>query len=683
VSAVGAYSVKITDTNGCTNRSPVANVAIFASPVAEAIAFSGALIRCAGDTVTLTANPAGFSYAWLNTAPVVNTRDLKVTTSGSFSVVITNGNGCSDTSTTVTTVFNALPAKPIITSPNTSVCQPSSLEFSTDAGFTYDWTITGITPNPSTQTVTINTAGAYDAKVTITDANNCKNVSDLFFGTVKKVPLPPSIVSAAGDLSVCEGDSIILKPQPFFAASNYTWTPGALVADSFVVKAPGALSLSVAVDSNGCASIGSSSLAVNVNARPATPIVTVAQGNAAFCSGDSAVLTSGSAFGYLWTPGGINTQTLTAKTTGLYSVVTLSDSGCASLPSSQISIESRKNPEKPLVNATKTSFCFGDNSILSVTNVRPGNTYTWSPSGSGPILTVTASGNYSVKSDSTNGCSSTSDEVAILVKALPEVVVTTTETDNRVCIGDSVVLTSNFEAGNVWNGVPGSPVTKSITLKSTTSAITLKVTDASGCTNTVGPISVKVDTLPIVTLEQDTALIVKEAFELTASGYPTNRQKFDWYKGGLFIGTTDGSDPNFEITASNTSNYAVLITDSNGCTASDSVLIRVSTELFVPNSFSPNNDGKNDRFKVYGYGVATIEVKVWDRLGNLVYETNKVEDIVETSEDNDSAIGWDGKFKGQEVSQESYIWKVTGTFNTGEPVRVFGGYNSGSVIILN
>jgi gliding motility-associated-like protein len=320
---------------------------------------------------------------------------------------------------------------------------------------------------------------------------------------------------------------------------------------------------------------------------------------------------------------------------------------------------------------------------LSVINAGPGNTYTWIPSGTGSTLTVTASGSYSVKSDSANGCSNTSDAVAILVNALPEPVITTSEADNRVCLGDSVVLTSNFENGNVWSGVSGSPTTQSIVLSTTTSAITLKVTDGNGCSSTVGPVSVKVDTLPVVTLEKDTALVVKEAFDLTATGFPANRQKFDWYKGGLFIGTTNGSDPNFEIIANNTSNYSVLITDSNGCTGSDSVLIRVSNELFVPNSFSPNKDGRNDRFKVYGYGVATIQVQVWDRLGNLVYETNKVEDIVETSEDDDSAIGWDGTYKGKEVSQESYIWKVSGTFQTGEPVRVFGGNNSGSVIILN
>ncbi len=683
VSTAGAYSVQITDNNGCTNRSAVANVAIFASPVAEAITFTGALIRCADDSVTLTANPPGFNYAWLNTTPVVNTRDLKVKASGTYSVIITNADGCSDTSATVTTVFNALPAKPVITSPNISVCQPASLEFSTDAGFTYDWAITSITPNPSTQTVTINNPGSYDARVTITDANNCKNTSDLFSGTLKKAPLLPSLVTNAGDLSVCEGSSIIIKPQPFSGASNYTWSPGALVADSFIVNTPGAVSVSVAVDSNGCAAIGSASLAVNVNARPATPTITITQGSASFCSGDSATLSSSSAFGYVWTPGGLTTQTLIANATGLYSVVTLSDSGCASLPSAQISIDSRKIPEKPLVSATKTIFCFGDNSILSVTNAGLGNTYTWTPSGSGSTLTVTASGSYSVKSDSANGCSNTSDAVAILVNALPEPVITTSEADNRVCLGDSVVLTSNFENGNVWSGVSGSPTTQSIVLSTTTSAITLKVTDGNGCSSTVGPVSVKVDTLPVVTLEKDTALVVKETFDLKATGFPANRQKFDWYKGGLFIGTTNGSDPSFEIIANNTSNYSVLITDSNGCTGSDSVLIRVSNELFVPNSFSPNKDGRNDRFKVYGYGVATIQVQVWDRLGNLIYETNKVEDIVETSEEDDSAIGWDGTYKGKEVSQESYIWKVSGTFQTGEPVRVFGGNNSGSVIILN
>jgi gliding motility-associated-like protein len=109
----------------------------------------------------------------------------------------------------------------------------------------------------------------------------------------------------------------------------------------------------------------------------------------------------------------------------------------------------------------------------------------------------------------------------------------------------------------------------------------------------------------------------------------------------------------------------------------------VSNEIFVPNSFSPNKDGKNDRFKVYGFGVQTIEVKVFDRLGNVVYETNRVEDIVETDEDQDTVPGWDGNYKGKPASQESYIWSVKGTFQTGEPIRVTGGHLSGSVILLN
>lgn len=117
--------------------------------------------------------------------------------------------------------------------------------------------------------------------------------------------------------------------------------------------------------------------------------------------------------------------------------------------------------------------------------------------------------------------------------------------------------------------------------------------------------------------------------------------------------------------------------------ASDSVLVRVSREVYVPNVFSPNGDGRNDRFKVYGFGVAEIEVRIWDRLGNLVYETTNVKDIVETSPTDDSVPGWDGKYKDKEISEESYIWNVKGKFTTGEDILVTGGKNSGTVIIIN
>jgi hypothetical protein len=86
---------------------------------------------------------------------------------------------------------------------------------------------------------------------------------------------------------------------------------------------------------------------------------------------------------------------------------------------------------------------------------------------------------------------------------------------------------------------------------------------------------------------------------------------------------------------------------------------------------------------VYGFGVQSIEFKIWDRLGNLIYETNKVEDIVETSESVDTVKGWDGTYKGKELGQESYIWSLTGKSTTGEDLKVRGGKKSGAVILMN
>jgi gliding motility-associated-like protein len=232
-------------------------------------------------------------------------------------------------------------------------------------------------------------------------------------------------------------------------------------------------------------------------------------------------------------------------------------------------------------------------------------------------------------------------------------------------------------------GVPGTNVSPRLVVRNTTPGILLRVTDSNGCVSVAGPVGILVDTLPKVRLLKDTALVIRDNMPLTAVGGPANAEVYEWFKGDLLLGQTAGNVPVFETSVTNTSVYSVTLSDSNGCQVSDSILIKVSNEVFIPNSFSPNKDGNNDRLKVYGYGVKTIEFRIFDRLGNVVYETNRVEDIVETSEDTDTVPGWDGTKEGKDVSQESYIWSIKGTFETGEPLRVTGGNLSGSVIILN
>ena len=680
VSANAAIRVRISDVNGCTNASAVRNVNFNPRPTADPITANGPLVRCQGDTVILTANPAGLTYSWLNLAPPVNTRNLTVTTGGSYSAIVTNAGGCSDTSAAVSVTFNPLPAKPLVTSPNPNICEPGPLTFQTAAGFTYLWNNTGITPSPTGQNVDITTVGTYNVTVTITDANNCRNTSDPFNGTLRKAPALPAISTQGNDVSVCEGNTIVLVPVPFTASNTYTWNPGGTVGSSFSYSTVGSQSFTVTVDSNGCSRTSTVPLLVNINPRPATPVATISSGSSSFCDGSSAVLSSSPAFSYLWTPGGGTAQNLTVTTSGTYSVVAVSDSGCQSSASNSIAITSRPNPAKPQITASRTSFCDGQSATLSVSNPFTGNTYTWSNGLTGSPITISAGGTYFVRSDSSNNCFSNSDLLDIIQNPLPVPVITAVPGDFQACRGDSVVLSSNFSSGNSWNTSPVNTNTQVAFLNSA-SGIVLTVTDANGCVNSTIPVNVVIDPLPVVKLEKDTALIFGDQFNLQATNFSSNFQNFTWLVEDLPLATT--TIPIFEIKPTQTNTYSVVITDQNGCRATDSVRVRVARELYIPNMFSPNKDGKNDVFKVYGFGVASIEVKIWDRLGNLVYETNRVDDIVEESESGNSVPGWDGKFKGKELGQDTYIWNVKGKLVTGQEIKVNGGKNSGPVIIMN
>ena len=98
-----------------------------------------------------------------------------------------------------------------------------------------------------------------------------------------------------------------------------------------------------------------------------------------------------------------------------------------------------------------------------------------------------------------------------------------------------------------------------------------------------------------------------------------------------------------------TTTYTVLITDTNGCVAVAEITLTIDPKIavFIPNVFSPNNDGTNDRFLVFpAAGIASVaSVQVFDRWGGMVYD----------SKDN---LGWDGRIAGDEAAPGVYVYQV-------------------------
>ena len=105
--------------------------------------------------------------------------------------------------------------------------------------------------------------------------------------------------------------------------------------------------------------------------------------------------------------------------------------------------------------------------------------------------------------------------------------------------------------------------------------------------------------------------------------------------------------------------YAFTVTSEDDCTTTGFFNVQVSMErdVFVPNVFSPNSDGLNDRFAIFGGPeVERIDYfRVYSRWGTLVYEASNLQP-------NDLESGWDGSFKGQKMNTGVYVWMAQLTF---------------------
>jgi hypothetical protein len=312
VGSSGNYSVQITNANGCQSAASAAvSVTVNPLPSTPTITAGGPTTFCQGGSVVLTSS-TGSSYLWSNGA---TTQSITVSSSGSYSVQVTNANGCQSGASAATTVtVNPLPATPTITTGGpTTFCQGGSVTLTSSAGSSYLWG-----NGATTQSITVGSSGNYSVQVT--NANGCQSgASAATTVTVNPLPATPTI-TAGGPTTFCQGGSITLTSS---AGSSYLWSNGA-TTQSITVAGSGNYSVQV-TNVNGCQSAASSATAVTVNPLPPIPTITQA-GN---------TLTSSAASGNQWhfngtAIAGATSQSYTYTTGGNYSVTVTNASGCSS-----------------------------------------------------------------------------------------------------------------------------------------------------------------------------------------------------------------------------------------------------------------------------------------------------------------------------------------------------------------
>lgn len=403
---VGTQTLRVVETNGfgCSVTNDL-TVTVNELPTAI-IEVSGPTTFCQGGDVTLSA-PIGFSsYVW---STGETGRAIVVRTTGEYFVTVTDENGCSNSSDTVT--VNVFPTTlPIITSNGPlTFCEGGSVTLTAPAGFDgYVWS-TGET----TQSIEVSQSGSYT--VTVVENSGCTGTStevDVFVN-----PKPAPVLVVVGASTICDADSVEVRAPAGY--EQYTWTSqtGQVYGNtsSIWVKTADVVSVEV-LDLNGC--VGASAT-VTIEMSPVTTPIVAVNGPTNFCEGNAVTLEAPAGFSqYIWSNGAVG-RTITVTESGSFSVTVADDAQCAAT-SDAIDVTVNPLPARPDIER------YGD-TLRAVTSATAQG-YQWYhnntliPGAVESFLVVAVRGSYRVSITDNNECSQISQPFDVIVTDVVDVV---------------------------------------------------------------------------------------------------------------------------------------------------------------------------------------------------------------------------------------------------------------------
>ena len=591
----GTYSVTVTDANNCT--------ATFSATISQlpAIALSTTQVNvnCFGTAtgsvdLSVSGGTAPYTYNWGVGQP--STQDIGSLAAGTYSVTVTDANGCTkSTSATIT----QLPAIVLSTTQVNVLCNGAStgsIDLTVSGGtspYTYNWGA----GQPTTQDRTGLPAGTYS--VTVTDANGCSKVISTTISQNPAITLTTSKVDV-----LCNGaatGSINLTVSGGTSPYTFNWGAGQPTTEDRTGLIAGTYSV-IVTDANNCTSQTSVTITqpnpINISATQ----INVNCFGAATGSIDLTVSGGTGAYTYNWGAGQPTTQDRTGLVAGTYSVTVTDANNCTATFSATIS----QLPAIALSTTQVNVNCFGTatGSVdLSVSGGTAPYTYNW---GVGQPSTQDigslAAGTYSVTVTDANGCTKSTSAT---ITQLPAIVLSTTQV-NVLCNGASTgsidLTVSGGTSPYTYNWGAGQPTTQDRTgLPAGTYSVT--VTDANGCSKVI---STTISQNPAITLTTSKVDVLCNgaatgSINLTVSG-GTSPYTFNWGAGqpttedrtGLIAGT-----------------YSVIVTDANNCTSQTSVTIT------QPNPISISATQIN--VNCFGAATGSIDLTVSGGTGTYTY----------------------------------------------------------------
>lgn len=512
----------------------------------------------------------------------------------------------------VTTPSAGAPPVANFTTPITTICEGTCINFTNTgtyiAGATFAWnfgnTITSTLENPTG--ICYSAAGSYDVSLTVTDGNG----TDIEVKTNYIVVNPAVSAGLDNSITMCNNTTVDLNTLLSSADPGGTWAETTGTPSGQFTPATGIL------DANG---LTSGNYTFNYTVNGIAP-----------CPNDIATMT-------------ITVNSCTGPT-AIISSSTLTVCAGQSIIFNDASIGS---------NVSAWSWSFGSGS--------PGTANT--PGPHSVIFPTVGTFNVWLQVTDDFGIDDTTIQISVIPCSSPTAAFSIS--DNTICPGACITYTNTSTSVGpttyswVFNG--GSPATSTSAnpgpvCYSTpgTYTVNLTVTNGFGTGNYNQNITVVAN--PTITTFGDTVL---ELGATTSIGATVSAGTITWSwspnNQGIILDCTMPDCSLADVSPVITTIFTATVTNSEGCKASDNVIIAVDFEanIGVPNSFTPNEDGHNDILYVKGLGITDMVFRVFNRYGQLVFESL------------DPTEGWNGKFKSEYENTATFVYTLEYTLVDG------------------
>jgi gliding motility-associated-like protein len=531
--------------------------------------------------------------------------------------------------------------------------------------YTYAW---NTTPVQTTATATNLLAGNYTC--TITEADNC-TVS--YAGTVPTTPVAV-LTAAANPTAVCPGDAVNLSVSATGGTvATYTWTPGNVTGAAVSVTPAATTTYTVSgTDNNGCAV--SATVPVTVKTVP-TSTFTITPANV--CLGTPQTITyTGNApntatynwFGFagatVQSGNGQGPYSILFNNSGTYNLqLQVTDNGCVSTLTTNPAVIS--TPVSASFTVSDSLICAGSTITATYTGTGAGYaTATWGWGG-GTVQSGSGFGPYAIKYDRSGIMSLTVRDGACVsvarskvINVIPTPVAAFTPDAAAGCVPFAVTFKNQSQNTDAWkwsfgDGTTSTSQSPSYTYNNTgVYTVTLIASAQDKCFDTLVQTNlINVKTYPVASFTvspvENVPIELHDANFIFANGsYGAAGYKWDFGDGANASGNTASHQYQYP------GNYTVTLHAFNDIGCEDTavrqfLMIIPDKVLIIPNVFSPNGDGTNDKWDIAGLrGVTNCTVEIFNRWGQLVYNSHGYNNP------------WDGTWKGKPVPVATYYYVI-------------------------